>query len=92
MTKDLELAGHGSQTTLRAHMLAQAEEGHHAIFLGQLARVVAGATKYLFAPDLRFKRLEHARQVLVSLRVTMKALGSIYTTRQVPTGTVLHLF
>ncbi|GAX75074.1 hypothetical protein CEUSTIGMA_g2518.t1 [Chlamydomonas eustigma] len=69
MTKDLEHAGHGVTSTLRFHMLAQAEEGQHAIFMGQLATVVAGATKYLFAPDLRFKRLEHARQVLVPIMV-----------------------
>ncbi len=51
--------------TLREHMIQQAEEGVHMLLVGQLAAVVAAATRHLFAPDLRFERIEHSKNVLV---------------------------
>ncbi len=49
-------------------MMELAEEGQHKLLVGQLASLIAGATKHLFAPDIRFTRLEHARQVRPSSR------------------------
>lgn len=35
------------------------------LLVGQMAAAVASATRQLFAPDLWYRRIEHAKQVLV---------------------------
>ena len=62
MAHGLEGVGPG---TLRTQLISRAEEGQHMLLVGQLAAAVASVTRQLFAPDLRFRRIEHARQVLV---------------------------
>ena len=35
------------------------------LLIGRLAAAVSSAVRHLFCPDLRFERIEHARQILV---------------------------
>ncbi len=46
-------------------LIEQAEEGSHMLLIGRLAAAVSSAVRHLFCPDLRFERIEHARQILV---------------------------
>ena len=64
METELKHVGFG---TLRTRMLDSAEVASSRMFAGSLSEVIQSATHHLFVPDLKFKRLEHARQVIVPI-------------------------
>ena len=66
MEQELRDVGFG---TMRSRMIEQAEEASQRVFAGSLAEVISSATQYLFVPDMKFKRLEHARQVIIPIIV-----------------------
>lgn len=64
-------SGPGSSGTLHSYMLESAARGQESLFVGQLASVVTGATRALFASDLRTEHLGHlgAERLLVPIVV-----------------------
>ncbi|KAG1668591.1 hypothetical protein FOA52_007326 [Chlamydomonas sp. UWO 241] len=54
-------------SSARREIIRQASLGGSMLLQGQLAACVSAAVRHVFVPDLRFERLEHARNVLVPL-------------------------